>query len=190
MGDAVDQLIGRSYSAEKEGFAVLTGDVACEKDGGYKRFGSTSSRSAFTMVEVIAVLLLIAIMGAVATTKLVQNNNSTQISEKDFMKGVICYVRASAMASTSLWAIAHNSTSYKLYRNGAQASIPGSVSGLHNLPSGLTLSSSANGLGFNQWGIPCTTAGAQLSSDYVITVSDGSNPAQPITITKNTGFIR
>jgi len=145
----------------------------------------------FTSFEIIAAILVIAIIGAIAIARFTAPSDYTVAAEVEIMKSNIRYAqfRALSDADTSLgvndatWGIAFSANSYTLQQNGSTATInfPGDDSATHNLPAGITVSASASPLTFDVWGSP----GA---SNITVTVTDGVSP-QTVVVTQNTGFI-
>jgi len=140
--------------------------------------------SGFTMIETIAVLMLIGIIAAVAISKSMSANSYSLVSEAEILKTYLRFAQLKAMSDVvPTWGIAVGGSSYTLQKNGATASInlPGEGSATHAFPSGVS-ATEAQTVAFNNWGNPGTTT-------ISITLTGGSDNAT-VTVTKNTGFVQ
>jgi len=144
----------------------------------------------FTMLEVIAVLLVIGILTAVAVARVFSTDPYTLKSQTDVIKSHLRYAQARAMNTNSVWGINFpSSTTYSLFRNGVTAdkvALPGADLDTVTLPSGVTVSMGT--VSFNNWGSPYANETATgTSANITITVT--CNGTESIFITKNTGYI-
>ena len=156
------------------------------------------SNRGFTLIEVIAVLIILAIIGAVVISRVAATNNANLQSEVNSLKGHLRYAQSLAMnniyttnttsanyATRTKWGINVGSSSYTLVKYVADANanstspLPNESSATHTFANGITASVSTgnNPILFDSWGSPGTSS---------TTVSIGS---QSITITAETGFI-
>jgi prepilin-type N-terminal cleavage/methylation domain-containing protein len=163
---------------------------------------SRKNPGGFTVIEIIAVLLIIAILGVVAISRITSPNYYKAASEAEILKANIRYAhfRALSDADTAYgvnnprWGVSFSSNSYTLQHNGADATtnFPGENSPTHSLPSGVKIASGAGTtVTYNVWGIPVDVSGTiPLTGNVTIIISEqnGASP-QTITVTKNTGFI-
>jgi MSHA pilin protein MshC len=146
----------------------------------------------FTLIEVIAVLVIIAIVSVVVISRQMATGATKLQVEADTLKGNLRYAQSLAMnnisqanySSPSKWGIQLSGSSYTLIKDvsGTQTSpflLPNESSATHTFPSGITASvtTGTNPILFDDWGSPGTTS---------TSVSIGS---QSITITATTGFI-
>jgi len=134
----------------------------------------------FTMIEAIAVLMLIGIvtMIAVSSGKIETNLRG----ETEIIQSHIAFVQSLALSNDiDKWGIQFSAASYSLLKNSALASVslPDENSPTHSFPSGISITSGIGELKFDRWGSPDPAA------DYLIIL----NTSEKITITKNTGFI-
>ncbi len=156
-----------------------------EKGMNASRLPPTSRQNGFTLIEIIAVLILLAIVAAVAT--FAGGTADTKVAAATaLMKSHLRFAQVRAMNDTNTWGIGLGSTSYTLQTGGTTAAInlPGTDSPTMNLASGLTLSvnpSSITAVTFDSWGSPGPTT-------ISISISDGAN-SRTITVTRKTGFI-
>jgi prepilin-type N-terminal cleavage/methylation domain-containing protein len=138
----------------------------------------------FSLIEAIAVLLLMGIISAVVISRYSSADLYQLVSEEGILKGHLRYAQFRAMSDQAAWGISLSGNSYTLKKGGGIApfALPGEDSQVHALPSGVSVSvGSGTTILFDQWGSP----GAVSQS---ITLSAGSD-SRTITITKNTGFI-
>jgi len=156
-------------------------------------------QAGFTLIEVIAVLVIIAIVAAVAISKGISNSQISAVSEADILKANLRFAQLKAMqedqnqnGTTSYWGIYFSGNAYTLYNGSTAASInlPSETSSTHTFSGGVTaVSPSPNPVSFNDWGSPVDTSGNPLSASLTITLNSGSHTAQ-VTVTQNTGFIQ
>lgn len=131
------------------------------------------------MLEVIAVIVIVAILLAVAVSRVVSTQNISALTEADVLKMHLRYAQLRALSDDVSWGMSFNGNSYTLLRNGNTApyNLPNEDSPTHALPGGVAVSGST--VTFDQWGSPG-------DANIQITVSNGGGI---IIITKNTGFI-
>ena len=154
----------------------------------------------FTILEVIAILIIIGIIVAVAVSRYISKQSYESIPETEIFKSHLRYAQQLSLNgdgtngdSDPTWAwgiqIGAGTTSYTLVRvhnnvvtgNG---SLPGESGNTHTFISGVTLTGVAANqiISFDQWGSP----GA---NSITVNVVEGSI-TNTFTITKNTGFIQ
>jgi prepilin-type N-terminal cleavage/methylation domain-containing protein len=138
----------------------------------------------FTMVEAIAVLLIIGILAAVVASQIGDTSSYDLSSQMEVVKGHLRLAQSRAMGSGTPWGINFDSaTTYYLFQ-GAGSTTPvqllgedGATVSLTAKKSGLTITSAAQRITFDAYGSP----GA---STITVTTLGGN-----ITVTQNTGFI-
>ncbi|MCG6535631.1 MAG: prepilin-type N-terminal cleavage/methylation domain-containing protein [Syntrophales bacterium LBB04] len=147
------------------------------------RFPETATgHCGFTMIEVIAILVIIGIISAIAVSRM----NITEqdiIAQTDIVKAHLRFAQLLALQDdTTSWSIAFTASSYTLYNNGAPATInlPAESSNSHSFPAGVTITNPST-VNFDNWGSPGTT-------NIPITLSGGGTTAT-ITVTANSGYI-
>lgn len=140
-------------------------------------------QAGFTLVEVIAILILLGILSAVAASRFMDTGAADVRAAADTLKSHLRYAQIRAMNSNVTWGIDFAANSYTLMQNGAASAtrFPGTSSGTVTLGSGLAVSSTVDPITFSQRGSPGATTAT-------ITVSKGGN-STTITVTKKTGFI-
>jgi len=137
---------------------------------------------AYTLIEIIAVLLVIGILAAVAVSRFLSARQDL-VAQADIAKAHLRFAQLKALNDdTASWGIAFAGDSYTLQYNGAAAgiSLPGENSNTRALSSGITITTPLT-VSFDSWGSPGT-------SNIPITLSDGG-ATTTITITGNTGHI-
>jgi prepilin-type N-terminal cleavage/methylation domain-containing protein len=150
----------------------------------------------FTLIEVIAVLVILAILAAVAISRSTATEEANLKAGIDTLKSHLRYAQNLAMneiydteaassqyATRTKWGINVVGSSYSLVKYVADVSsahtysLPGESSATHNFISGISASSSLNPVLFDDWG---------SSGNVNITITIGG---QTITIMAGTGFI-
>jgi prepilin-type N-terminal cleavage/methylation domain-containing protein len=136
----------------------------------------------FTLIEIVAVLIILAIISAVAISRGTGTDTAKLQAEVDTLKGHLRYAQYLALNDlpSAQWRIDVATNSYTL-RNPASTTfnyyLPGGSSATHNFENGVTATQTGT-VSFNEWGTPGTPIPAiELNG-------------QSITITPNTGFIQ
>lgn len=150
----------------------------------------TSSEKGFSLIEAIAVIVVLGILFAYLFFHSTSNNNLH--TEVDMLKSHLRYVQYIALCGdgTYRWRITIDAgtNSYTFSRltvaTGATEnfSLPGEISNTHTLASGVTVTAGAGTINFNEWG-------SSGSNNITVTLSQGGTSAS-IIITRNTGFIQ
>ncbi|MFC1579632.1 Tfp pilus assembly protein FimT/FimU [Thermodesulfobacteriota bacterium] len=138
----------------------------------------------FTMIEAIAVLLLLGILSTVIISSYGATESNTLVAEEATLKGHLRFAQLRAMNDQVSWGIALAANAYTLLSNGvpAPSDLPGEDSQTHSLPVGVSITLGAGTtVTFDQWGSPGP-------ANRIITLSSGMD-ARAIPITRNTGFI-
>lgn len=146
--------------------------------------GRVAGKSGFTMIEIVAVLLILGIITAVVVSRMADTTSYDLSSQMEVLKAHLRLAQARAMASSSPWGINFaTSTTYYLFQ-GDGSTTPVQLLGEENATvdltakrSGLTIGSAPQRITFDANGSPGTTT--------VTVTTNGGN----ITVTKNTGFI-
>lgn len=140
--------------------------------------GPINDQRGFTLIEIIAVFILMGVLSAIAVSH--SNNFGLDADVRgaaEVVKNHLRYTQAKAMNSDVSWGLNFASSTYTLQNaSSVTAALPG------DLPQGMSFASTVNPLMFeNRWGSPG-------SATITVTVSKGGT-SQTITVTKNTGFI-
>ena len=160
----------------------------------------------FTMIEIIAVLLVISIIGAAAMISGVYSTSDYDLtSQTDILESQLRYAQARAMNSDVVWGIEFSSTTtYSLFKYDADSGkvfvdLPGENSSTvvfqddNGTPTGMTVTGGII-VSFDSWGRPYTgePAAQTLQSEddgwRTITLSYKGD-TESIRVTNNTGFI-
>jgi prepilin-type N-terminal cleavage/methylation domain-containing protein len=140
--------------------------------------------SGFTMIEIIAVLIILGMITAVVVSRMSDTTAYDLSSQMEVIKAHLRLAQSRAMGSSSPWGINFaTSTTYYLFQ-GNGSTIPVQLLGEDNATvdltikkSGLTVGSAPQRITFDAYGSPGTTT--------VTITTNGGN----ITVTENTGFI-
>jgi len=155
------------------------------------------------MIEIVAVLIIIAILGAAAMISGVYSTSDYDLtSQADILESQLRYAQARAMNSDVVWGIEFiDEISYSLFKNGNtddKVNFPG-----EDVPTVVFVDDKGNRTGmtvtggiivsFDSWGKPYTDAPAQILQDdggwRMITLSYKGDTETTIRVTNNTGFI-
>jgi MSHA pilin protein MshC len=147
--------------------------------------GSLINCKGFTLIEAIAVLIILGIVSAMAISRGMATDEVQLQSEVNTFKGHLRFAQYKALNDLPgvKWGINVAGSSYDLVKydpgsNTTHASLPGETSVTHTFAGGITATvTGSNPILFDEWGSPGTTA---------ITVNVGS---KTINITPYTGFI-
>lgn len=139
----------------------------------------------FTLIELIAVLIILAIITAVAVSRgmSIQNNLIPQV---DIVKTHLRFAQLKALNDdVNTWRINFTAGSYSLSCTAGtnstcpSSTLPSENSNSHSFPSGVTATSAT--VTFDRWGSPGT-------NNVAINLSQGSQTIT-ITVAANTGYI-
>ena len=142
-----------------------------------------SSQGAFTLLEVVAALALMAILALVVFAR-GGTSEASVAAEAAILRGHLRFVQAMAMANNTVaWTVNLGSTSYTMQRDGAAATVnlPDESAPTHILTRGVVISQGIGVLPISEWGVPDQTR--------VITVSDGQYQ-QSVIVLGGTGLIQ
>lgn len=148
-----------------------------------------STEKGFTLIEVIAVLVLIGILLAYVFFRTTSNNNLQ--TEVDLFKSHLRYAQYIALCgdNTYTWRITTTANNYVFSREtvapvaSLHMSLPGETFDTHTFARGVTITAGGGTINFDQWGSPGV-------NNITITLSQGGVSAPNIIITRNTGFIQ
>ncbi len=153
------------------------------------------------MIEIIAVLIVIAILGTTAMISGVYSTSDYDLtSQTAIIKGHLRYAQARAMNTDIVWGIDFSGKTYSLfkYTGGSKTlvDLPGEDAPTvvfvddRGIPTGMTVNVAT--VSFDSWGKPYTDASATpppAANDINIIVTYNETKSETIMITKNTGFI-
>jgi prepilin-type N-terminal cleavage/methylation domain-containing protein len=164
------------------------------------RFGNNRG---FTLIEAIAVLVIMSIIAAVVISRGDSSATATIKSSAEALKGHIRFAQMRALNSDAPDCAASvgmtvSGSSYSMFRITGSTGcgttenvvLPGAQnsSGV-TLPSGMTVSATPSTFSFDRWGRPHPDAiGTAASVDIPLTVSY-AGMSESVTITRNTGYV-
>jgi MSHA pilin protein MshC len=138
-------------------------------------YGKRGFSPGFTFIEIIVVLLILGILGAVALEHSL-NYEADLAGAVEVVKGHLRYAQIKAINSDVKWGLAFAGNTYSLQdQNGVGGNLPG------DLPQNITFTASTNPVMFDQDGSPGGTS---------ITIILTKGNSRTITVIKNTGFIQ
>jgi len=141
-----------------------------------------SSQSGFTILELVAVLLIIGIFAAVAISRYADANEA-DLAAADTLKAHLRYAHLRAMGDTVPWSIKINTNSYTLQRNGNAVNLPGENSATKTFEN-ISGISGPNIYFSSGRGIPVDSNDNPIGNNQNINIGSES-----ITVTEFTGFI-
>ena len=165
------------------------------------RHSRMTTRTGFTLLEVIAVLALISVFTVLAVSQHAASDAGL-IAQTQVLAAHLRYAQMRSMNAESSWGIVYNSTTgyYRLFRDAPTniAQLPGEAQGGVNLKAmGITISSAIAPnspapqdfeLRFDSWGAPLLSDIA-LSDGLTLRLAQPGHPSQDLTVIQNTGFI-
>ena len=142
-----------------------------------------SHNSGFTLIEVVAVLIILAILSAVAVSR-VSTDRSSLRSELNDLKAALRYAQQMAVASDSTitFGVTVTANGYTLVRTGGsgnQPRLPGEESSSHSFS---RVSATAGTFNFNEWG------GLATGSATATTLTQSGGGSQTINVIAGTGY--
>ncbi len=143
----------------------------------------------FTIIEVIAVLLIIGITAAIAVARMGDTSVYDLHSQVEIIKSHLRYAQSRAMATGSVWGVNFTSaTTYHLF-DGTAPGTPVNFLGeddptvdLAAKNSNVTISPDSQTVTFDAYGSPGDTT-------LTLTIATAGGRSMDITVTKNTGYI-
>ena len=150
------------------------------------------SNKGFTLIEVVAVLIILGILAAVAISRGIDTRDVSLQAEVDTLKAHLRYAQYLALNDISpvKWGIQITGQTYTLVRNsngdGAtfdNHSLPGESSATHSIA---PFTATTINVLFDEWGTPYNAA-SKLAANQTINLSPGS---QSFIITPETGYIQ
>lgn len=137
----------------------------------------------FTLIEIIAVLILIGILGTFTVSKII-NTDSETIGNREVIKNHIRYAQLMAMKSNTICGIDFKGSTYSIFRNGSitdTITLPNNTGKDFPIVKGLETKET---IYFDLWGTPHGDLGLKNPR---LTGTIGS---LGITLTEDTGYVQ
>ena len=157
---------------------------------------SIKNNSGFTLIEVIAIVIVMGIVTAFAVGR-VADNKPELIAQTQVLKVHLRYAQSRAMNSNDNYGIETDGNKYWLFRydgtSVVSVNFPGEGSDIDLSALGLTLAMVGGGniVSFDSKGIPYKdNFGDIQTEDRTLTLSTAALDTENIIITQNTGFIQ
>ncbi len=157
----------------------------------------------FSLIELLAVLVILGIVSLVAGIGLSNSLDSTTHAEAEVFKSYVRYAQLRAMGDISTWGVESVSASeYKIVTKNPSLDgkivLPGAGSASRVLPDGVTLPSNFK-VYFDSHGRPVSGTGKEYAlpggtwptvyGNDVSVAFSGGDTSVPVTITQQTGFM-
>lgn len=145
-----------------------------------KRFSSRST--GFTLIEVVAVLIMIGILSAVAVSHFSHDAQDVMRAMEEY-KAVLRYVQSRALTTETVWGIENTQSKYRIYQvkndEKKYTSMPGTEADDVNwifLPDGLVFEEEHFYVSFDSWGVPYIDdmASTKQVNDRIISITGSS----------------
>jgi MSHA pilin protein MshC len=141
----------------------------------------------FTLIEIVAVLVVISILVAVAASRVgTITDTADNTSAASTLRSHLRYAQIRALNTQGVWGVNCSGSSYSLYRwDGAAAittAFPGEENNTVAFPNGISINST---ISFDDWGRPHNNQAATGNS-VSVNLSVGG---ETITVTQETGYI-
>jgi prepilin-type N-terminal cleavage/methylation domain-containing protein len=137
----------------------------------------------FTLLEIIAVLLIFSILAGVV---LIRVNSPAELAGRaEVIKNHLRYAQSMAMLSNHVWGVRFEADQYVLFEEDEARLFPGE----ENPVPLKDLTASPLTIGFDGWGMPLDlAANSPLGADALLRISD-SESTLTVTISRDTGFV-
>lgn len=142
----------------------------------------------FTLLEIVAVLVLVGILAAMAMAS--TDTNDDTVATAQAIESQLRFAQLKAMSDVSKWGIQVSANSCVLLQSGATATsmfLPGENGATYTLPSAVSVTAGTATIEFDYRGRPYINGTYLDAGTHTITVS--GNPDIDITISSVTGFI-
>ena len=146
-----------------------------------------SKQGGFTLLEIVAVLVIIGLIAVVALAAAMEKSQVDIITQTEKIKVHLRYAQSRSMNSDKAYGIRFSGGSYQMFRDGDAGTplmLPGENSTTVTLPEGVSSEDAV--VSFDSWGRPCTDAAGTERQEGERTLAAGSG----ITIHENTGYIQ
>jgi prepilin-type N-terminal cleavage/methylation domain-containing protein len=167
-----------------------------------KKRSKAGSPQGFTMIEVIAVLMVVGVIAAIAINRVMSTTVTTRVAQESVIKNHIRYAQATALKQGTMWGIKCDGTDYWLFRTNApdtvtnQIPLPGeSIAKIRLADKNITANAftvffDANGRPYRAYTDAVTNTPVSAADPLSITVNSvPAGTAVTIGITPETGFM-
>lgn len=176
------------------------GPKAAPHEGKNNSMPARIKTKGFTLVEVVAALVILGILAVVLGVKF-SDSNAPALSEAEIFKSYLRYAQLRAMGDISTWGIETvSSNQYKIVTANpdlaTKVTLPGAGSATRTLPTGVTMTQNIK-IYFDSRGRPVSntlkeyplnnTWPTTYTNDVTVTFSGSENTA--VTVTSQTGFV-
>jgi len=151
----------------------------------------------FTLVEAIAVLMILGILSAVVVSRVSSTTAYNLYAEFDQFKTNFRFVQVKALSDNGcVWGLSIDvgTGSYTLVGGG---NLPLEGAAMHStINNGVTISAAPAAIYFDDYGIPytslanCNAGSGSAMADTTITMTEPSGGSKSIIVTANTGYLR
>lgn len=150
----------------------------------------------FTILEVVAVLVIMAVITAVAAERIFEQTPAELAGISASVRSHLRYARTRSMNSDEVFGVQIiSATTYAVFRNGntgTRVVLPGEpATGIITMEDQASFSTGAMVIAFDAWGRPCSNAaGTTLrTANTTVTVSY-LGQTENIVVVRNTGFLQ
>lgn len=149
-----------------------------------------SHSAGFTLIEVIATLLILGILAGLAAMATDTGEDEREaVTQIDLLRNHLRYAQSMAMKERAMWGLGYDGSSFWVFDGNGQRTLPG---GDGPILSTITASPDPGGaVYFDFYGIPCSdnATSSPLTSAATFTVTVGS-VSESTTLIPDTGYVQ
>lgn len=148
------------------------------------------------MIELLAVLVIIGIIGAVAASRIFDQTQGEMAGITASVRSHLRYARTLSMNNDDIFGVQIiSTTTYAIFRNGntgTRVVLPGEPdTGIITLEAGATFTTEGTIIAFDAWGRPCSNAAGTTLRTANTTVTVGYlGQTENIVVVRNTGYLQ
>lgn len=154
------------------------------------RLLSVHRKKGFTLIEVVAVLLILGVLAAVAVARSV-DSQAELTSQVDVIKSHLRYAQSRAMATEEVWGVTSTGATYYLFRDNDEnqkVTFPGEDADVVTLSDKNITFMEKVKVTFDETGRP-SRGGTLMTASDNLTIKDKNGQKKIITIVAYTGYI-